>query len=133
MGDMIRCSKCRTHHYRNDPCPDFPKEPEIELTEIERKELGLTTARRTKLRIQYKEIGGSCDTETKSLESFVEDRFPRKGIEEQMRVIGMIARTLLVKSAETGMISANELVEAMDCDWFAEDPQFIEDKEKSDA
>lgn len=22
MGDMIRCPKCATHHYRNDPCPD---------------------------------------------------------------------------------------------------------------
>jgi len=22
MGDMIRCGKCGTHHYRNDPCPD---------------------------------------------------------------------------------------------------------------
>jgi len=22
MGDMIRCPKCRTFHYRNDPCPD---------------------------------------------------------------------------------------------------------------
>lgn len=23
MGDMIRCHRCGTHHYRNDPCPDF--------------------------------------------------------------------------------------------------------------
>lgn len=22
MGDMLRCSRCSTHHYRNDPCPD---------------------------------------------------------------------------------------------------------------
>lgn len=22
MGDMLRCSQCSTHHYRNDPCPD---------------------------------------------------------------------------------------------------------------
>jgi len=22
MGDMIRCPRCQTHHYRNDPCPD---------------------------------------------------------------------------------------------------------------
>jgi len=22
MSDMIRCSKCATFHYRNDPCPD---------------------------------------------------------------------------------------------------------------
>jgi hypothetical protein len=25
MGDMIRCPKCATHHYRNDPCPDEPE------------------------------------------------------------------------------------------------------------
>lgn len=22
MGDIIRCARCRTHHYRNDGCPD---------------------------------------------------------------------------------------------------------------
>ena len=22
MGDMLRCPKCSTFHYRNDPCPD---------------------------------------------------------------------------------------------------------------
>ena len=22
MGDMIRCAKCSTFHYRNDPCPE---------------------------------------------------------------------------------------------------------------
>ena len=28
MGDMIRCNKCKTHHYRNDPCPDYiPADP----------------------------------------------------------------------------------------------------------
>jgi hypothetical protein len=23
MGDMIRCPRCGTWHYRNDPCPDY--------------------------------------------------------------------------------------------------------------
>jgi hypothetical protein len=32
MGDMIRCNKCKTHHYRNDPCPD--DEPRQEEEEI---------------------------------------------------------------------------------------------------
>jgi len=27
MGDMARCPRCQTHHYRNDPCPHEP-EPE---------------------------------------------------------------------------------------------------------
>lgn len=26
MSDMIRCPKCATHHYRNDPCA-FPPDP----------------------------------------------------------------------------------------------------------
>lgn len=27
MGDMIKCPKCSTHHYRNDPCVEFDVEP----------------------------------------------------------------------------------------------------------
>jgi hypothetical protein len=23
MGDTIRCPRCATWHYRNDPCPDY--------------------------------------------------------------------------------------------------------------
>jgi hypothetical protein len=28
MGDMIRCPRCGTWHYRNDPCPYEYDEPE---------------------------------------------------------------------------------------------------------
>lgn len=29
MGDMIRCGRCSTHHYRNDPCVESEVEPEV--------------------------------------------------------------------------------------------------------
>lgn len=34
MGDMIRCQRCRTFHYRNDPCPHEPDE-EQEADDVE--------------------------------------------------------------------------------------------------
>ena len=36
MGDMIRCSRCSTHHYRNDPCPDalFIQRRQVKDTDI---------------------------------------------------------------------------------------------------
>jgi hypothetical protein len=27
MGDMIKCGRCSTHHYRNDPCVEMDVEP----------------------------------------------------------------------------------------------------------
>jgi hypothetical protein len=34
MGDMIRCPKCATHHYTNDPCPD-DIDTDVILSEID--------------------------------------------------------------------------------------------------
>ena len=36
MGDMIRCPKCATHHYRNDPCPDWECEPDGKIRKLNR-------------------------------------------------------------------------------------------------
>ncbi len=35
MGNMIRCPKCGTHHYANDPCPDFEDRMKKALDEVQ--------------------------------------------------------------------------------------------------
>lgn len=40
MGDMIRCPKCGTYHYRNDPCPDDVRQRTYTTAGVDRGECG---------------------------------------------------------------------------------------------
>lgn len=44
MGDMIRCPKCATHHYRNDPCPNDDTPRRVKRAQMERYDSSIVAA-----------------------------------------------------------------------------------------